>query len=381
MKRRQYIVSLPLLGSAGCLRRTRDYRDNSTSHTELPTSSTSFHISWDRPFSSAEQDYRLDDITQGHDGGIAGVGTRGDYTWLLKTDRRGHKEWETVIDTNRRPGQFHVITQAADNEYLIGGVKKEAGTRFDRSIGGWIARIDDEGKEIWARTFEPGKDGSFYSVQTLHRVAEDEYIATGRRESYKSRRDSVWVLRFDGEGTQLWQRFYGANVSSHTALVRDESSYLLGGSSGAPEGAWLSSIDDGMIKWQVLLGRNNLTGFLDLSGLPNGGVMAVGSFDDGEETYPFVAQIGSDGKPTYQSYYGEHSDGRFTTITQMGHGYIITGSTSDDESGLLRLAPDGEQLGYSVLEGEITSLWPVSATEVILAVKRESRARLVMMSE
>ncbi|MCD4841015.1 MAG: PKD domain-containing protein [Methanosarcinales archaeon] len=151
--------------------------------------------------------------------------------------------------------QLYSLQQTFDGGYILGGDTRSFGTG---SSDFWLVKIDNNGIELWNRTFGGANHESAHSVQ---QTSDGGFImagVTGSTYSY-----DCWLVKTDTEGVEMWNRkivrpnYYN---SPYSILQSPDGGYIIAGKTGSAgteyySDMWLASIDsDGYVQWEMTFG-------------------------------------------------------------------------------------------------------------------------------
>jgi hypothetical protein len=162
-----------------------------------------------------------------------------DY-WVVKLDRKGKIEWQRTLG-GENADILKSVEQTKDGGYILGGYSNspESGAKTEKGYGRgdyWIVKLDKDGQAEWQK--ELGGEGDD-QICTVHQTADGDIIAAGNSGSEttgnksKSNRNGMdfWLVKFDSQGTILWQETYDTGKADMlTSLVENpDHSMLIGG--------------------------------------------------------------------------------------------------------------------------------------------------------
>jgi hypothetical protein len=126
---------------------------------------------------------------------------------------------------------------------MVAGVTTEGGYKDDQA---WILRLNPKGDLVWQRTIGGKKTDNAWAVIKKDSAHYAVVIATS---SFGSGSTDAWIICFDINGRQKWERIYGGKLwdrPTSAALTKD-GALLIGGytttKGGGFEDFWLLRLD------------------------------------------------------------------------------------------------------------------------------------------
>jgi len=117
--------------------------------------------------------------------------------WLLKVDEKGEVIWEKPVGKGQE-NRFYEMAALNDQTIVASGIK-------DGRL--WMVKFDTDGEIIWDKTMVAVPMGS---VQGMKINAKNEIFITGNTvKSGDTRKDNIYVVKFDGSGKHIWGHEYG----------------------------------------------------------------------------------------------------------------------------------------------------------------------------
>jgi hypothetical protein len=174
---------------------------------------------WNRTYGGTKGD-NGGSVQQTKDGGYIFTGVSSSYgvehehkqtIWLVKTDEKGDKEWNTTFGEGY-VNRGYSVEQTTDGGYIVGGVDAD---------GGCIIKTDSHGNLQWKSSFYE------YDCFVIHSVQQTEdggYILTGTSgEGYFVAMD-LYLIKVDQYGDVQWVKIFGeAKYCEYGNCVRQTS--------------------------------------------------------------------------------------------------------------------------------------------------------------
>ncbi len=166
------------------------------------------NLLWERAFGDDVTGY-FDQGQQTADGGYVWSGTHSQYLRILKIDEDGNTLWEKKTACDRETAVLQ-IQQTADGGYIIGADIFQIG-RISPLPG--IIKTDADGNKLWEQTFDIADECLMNSIQ---QTRDGGYILGGALSSAlgSSNPDTMWLLKTDPNGKQLWYQKYDGNIQN-----------------------------------------------------------------------------------------------------------------------------------------------------------------------
>lgn len=238
--------------------------------------------------------------------------------WILKTDAQGAKQWDARFGGTDAE-QLSVIQQTFDGGYIIGGFSN-SGKDGDKSQDNrgyydyWIVKTDVNGSKQWDKRFGGSAYDQLYQVlQTSDggyllggASQSDTDAGGGKSQDNIGNGNDYWIVKINSSGTKQWDKVFGGDSY-------DEMTDML----STPDGGYL------------LFGQSSSSAGYDVSDASRGGK----DF--------WLIKIDANGTKQWDKRYGGDASEYANKILQTSDGgYILSGSTTSNESG------DVSQPGY-----------------------------------
>lgn len=157
---------------------------------------------WERVYGEHRQD-QLYAMVEAAEGGFLMTGAKyrsvGNTVilWLLKTDSRGHVQWQRHFKDDVGQGARGIsLVRAPGGGYVIAGERRTS--IHETGSDGWVIKVDENGEIEWTQRFVGDRAERLYSVVAL---PAGGYLLTGRMEAYCPIDGEVWWGRLAADGS------------------------------------------------------------------------------------------------------------------------------------------------------------------------------------
>lgn len=255
---------------------------------------------WNRTYrDTIDEFYSIEDtIDNGYIlAGKAEVKTGHGDAWIIKTDTNGNELWNRTFGSYLTRGYItpiiqtddcaYSVHQTADKGYILAG---NAGS------AAWLIKTDENGNELWNRTYENGETSKFYSV---HPANNGDYIIAGYTIKQAPAPNQPWdnwdgwVVKTDSRGNEIWNKTFDWGDyfdSFYSIQLSQDGGIILAGGNDANV-AWLVKTDsNGNELWNRTF---NWAYFSSVQPTTAGGYILVGQKDD--SNYAAVMEVDADG--------------------------------------------------------------------------------------
>jgi hypothetical protein len=167
--------------------------------------------------------------------GESGYGVRSRDAWILKLDTAGTVVWERVYDVPIN-NSLAIETVATSMAPAPGGGVVVAGYGDATEQDAWVIHLDADGTKVW--DFTIGEPQSTFPWRTgidkAHAIRETPdggYLVVGETSGYGGSASDFLVMKLDGSGSVLWQRYYGdlQTERGHAVAVTDDGGLVVAG--------------------------------------------------------------------------------------------------------------------------------------------------------
>jgi len=302
---------------------------------------------WNRSFGGKKWDWG-GKVQQTSDGGyiIAGFtqsyGAGWEDCWLIKTDPKGNEVWNKTFGGSYMD-YFYSVKQTPDNGYIAAGFTTSFGSGgFD----GWLIKTDDQGNELWNRTFGWEGDDLFKSVD---QTPDGGYILSGETTFYiPPYNQAVWLVKTDSNGTIEWDKTYLDTkfkfLRATCEIQRMSDGYIIAGygeqydSDSEDMDFFLLKTDlDGEMKWCKTFGRSSDDKAWEAYQTTDGGCIMAGHTKSYIQTTDnvWLIKTNKNGKKQWSRIIGGNHDDFALSVQQTSDGgYIVAGATMSYGNGV-----------------------------------------------
>ena len=191
------------------------------------------NIIWSKTFGTPTNDHSFCTIQTSDNGYIYGAHSRffgiGDASKILiKTDINGTYQWSKYYDQSNDASFYDYQIAPDGNIYAVG--LEINGTDQDFSV----TKLDQNGNLIWSKRYAGANNETGNSIEIL---SNGDLFVSGTSNSFGSGGNDLFISKLDGNGDEIWTKFYGGALSDeliqHTIdpLKLNETSgklYLIG---------------------------------------------------------------------------------------------------------------------------------------------------------
>ena len=147
------------------------------------------------------------EVHQTSDGGFIMIGRTWSFgigidMYAVKTDSNGNPVWsKTYGGTNEESGSS--VRELPDGSFIMcGGTSSFGATGSDV----WLVKTDSSGDMLWTKRYGGGDQDICISVL---QTSDKGFIIAAHKNSAKSDRGDIWIIKTDSLGDSLWTRTYG----------------------------------------------------------------------------------------------------------------------------------------------------------------------------
>lgn len=304
-------------------------------------------IIWSKTFGEQGDD-EFYSVQQTADGGYVVTGySSDDALWLVRTDAYGNTVWDRRFGGGAMSAEGRSVGQTADGGFIV------AGTWYSSSGGNnvYLLKTDANGDEEWSKTFYgPDADKGACVQQTV----DGGYIVVGTTASEGAGYSDVWLIKTTSAGVKEWSKTYGGSQEDEGTCVQqtEDGGYVIAGMTGSYGAgrydAWVIRTDpDGTELWNRTFGATWYDYANGVVQTPDGGFVVTGEYFTSERGSDlWLLKVDQSGSLVWERKFGgaEYDSGSSVELTQDG-GYVVVGTTTtagDQDVYLVRTGADGE---------------------------------------
>jgi len=319
---------------------------------------------WTKTFGGAADDQAVA-IQQTSDGGYIVLGSTQSYgsgqldTWLVKIDENGDEIWNKTFGGPANDGAVS-IQQTNDRGYIFAGLTKSFGAGGEDF---WLVKTDSIGNEIWSKTFGGTADDR---AQYVEQLSDGGYIVTGGTYSFNNGNGDVWLIKTDENGNEIWNRTHGGSGDEKAYSVHQTSDggYVLAGYTDPFRNLKFDILlfrtdGNGNEIWSRTFGGTNIENAYSCELTNDGGYLLAGytkSFGNGQDDI-WLIKTDDDGNEEWNKTFGGTGvDYNYSVQQTKDGGYIISGFTNSKGNGgfdiwFIKTAENGEEVWNQTIGG------------------------------
>ncbi|MBE3136558.1 MAG: hypothetical protein IMZ43_04075 [Thermoplasmata archaeon] len=258
--------------------------------------------------------------------------------WLIKTDNNGNEIWNKTYG-GKNWDEGYSVQQTTDGGYIIIGATYSFGAGF---WDVWLIKTNDNGDMIWNKTFGGLSNEWGYSVQ---QTTDDGYIVIATTYSFEPG-TAVWLIKTDSNGNMMWDKIFGGMAADSGRFVQQttDGGYIITGevaSFGTGIGeVWLIKTDgNGDKVWDRIFGGAEYSIGYSVQQTADGGYIITGEkliqiTPNTSTGDVWLIKTDSNGEMVWNRTFGEEEYDTGYSVQQTNDGgYIITGRTTSYGAG------------------------------------------------
>jgi hypothetical protein len=307
------------------------------------------NLIWEKTFGGEKEDV-LKSIQKSDDRGylITGwtnsygnkeVDTYGEITfdiWLLKIDNNGTEIWNKTYGFGGHEKSFSIL-QTHNNSYIING---NTNSYSSGGYDAWILKVNHNGDVLWSTTIGGLQDDYLSSIE---QTSDNGYIASGWTTSFGVVIENMWLLKLDKDGNEEWNITYKSESANYGFSVKEttDKGFLIAGKIFSSKknyfDAWLLKTNfTGNITWSKIYEHEFGTEFILMQEMNDGTYTILGNYDINNKNRSdiWLLKIDNEGIKQFDKFYhGSKFEQGFSINLTPDNGLIITGQTTSFGTG------------------------------------------------
>ncbi len=275
--------------------------------------------------------------------------------WLLKIKPSGDTLWTKTYGKTAAIEKFSAIQPTSDGNFILAGYIQTSENIMSPSSG-WLVKVNNDGDTIWTRSYGNEDCRNAFSAITLS--VDGNFLIAGSTENIVNRTVKGWLVKINQDGDTIWTKTYeGLSGGWFTSIQTDSNEYIMiVGFAWTDEdlgNGWvLKANPDGTILWSRTFGGGGYDDFAAIQSIDNGCFLIVGSTSPNSTSRcdGWIVKIKPNGDSLWmRTYDAGFGDDWFNNIQSTRDGnFIIAGAkgspTTSDDGWLLKINPDGDTL-------------------------------------
>ncbi len=244
---------------------------------------------------------------------------------VIKTDDRGNIEWTYIPSRDCWTWGDRVIQETSDGGFVIvGTLEYEDSSNCDV----YLIRLNSMGVEVWNKTFGGGHRDFGDSI---YPTSDGGFIITGGTYSFSPSEMSLWIIKTDSNGNEIWNKTFGDDSSTRGFSIQQTSGdggYIITGEKSYREGGWVIKTDEyGNMIWNITIKECEVIYSVDQT---NDGGYILGSVSGAPfivEGDLYLIKVDSNGKIKWIKHYGRKNyfEGGYCVRATSDDGFIVVG--------------------------------------------------------
>lgn len=315
--------------------------DTAQENNQQDSTSSAPEIVWTKTFGGVADEQAVS-VQQTNDSGFIILGSTRSFghgqsdAWLIKIDTNGNATWRKTFGGPETDGPVSV-QQTRDNGYVFTGLTYSYGNGDGDC---WVVKTDENGNELWNKTY----GGADYDrAQSIIQISGGGYVITGGTYSYGDAEGDIWLIKIDENGGEIWNRTFGGpgDQKAYTVQQTADGGYIVAGftdpSNDLRFDILLIKVDNsGNQIWRKTFGGSDTDNAYSCQVTNDGGCILAGytkSTGNGQEDIWLIKTDASGNEVWNKIFGGTGNDITYSARQTSDGGYIIGGFTNSKGSG------------------------------------------------
>jgi hypothetical protein len=262
--------------------------------------------------------------------------------------------WEKTYGGSSDDRAFFAVP--AGDGYLVVGSSRSI---IANTTVGWVLKLDENGNEIWNKTFLEG-----FGMEIRYAVnLTDGFLLVGN-QFLVSGGVNGYVAKIDNQGNLLWQTFLGGgSLNKLFSGIATTDGFVVFGLTQSNDNnssvAWVAKLNGyGNVVWNETYGQPNETA-LRSGVLAQDGDYVVAGYTDlpNVHNYDFyLLKIHPDGSLVWNKTYGGVQSEKAYSMTKVADGYVLVGEvesqTTSTDAWVLKVDENGNKIWDRTVGGK-----------------------------
>ena len=296
---------------------TRSFGEGKLNNIFIVKTNKNGYTQWRKTYGGTFDD-EGSEVIKTSDGGYAIAGSSESYKgkaqydfYLLKTDSKGNKQWDTGFG-GRYAERCYSLIETEDGGYLMAGSTITYGARGSDY---WVVKTDEEGNMLWNETY--GGDGDDI-CRSVIKTRDGDYLLAGYTDSFGDPGQGAYLVKINETGSTLWTRTSGGIYDDYVHdVIRAEGGggFVFVGSTtsygAGEESFWMTKTDsEGHEEWNYSSDGDYDEIAYSVEQSENGNFLMTGftsSYGDGGKDF-WIVEINKEGKEVSKNAFGSGDD-------------------------------------------------------------------------
>ena len=254
--------------------------------------------------------------------------------FLLLSQEAPSIAWKRIYGGKKSETAHDVISTFVGQIVVVGETTSPPASNTD----GLMLLLQANGDTLFERTF--GGDGDDV-IEAVVQTYDGNFVLAGHSNSFGQGRSDAWVLKVNGRGDTLWQKFLGSKGDDEfKAILQTSDGHLVAVGSTSENGredTWVYKMyDDGELIWEQTFGNRGLDKATTIVEGKDGNYAVAGITSAGKGSrniWLFI--LSKEGKPLYHQIFGSRQwEEVYGLVSTADGGYALAGYTKVNTAGL-----------------------------------------------
>lgn len=271
--------------------------------------------------------------------------------WLIKTDAKGNKQWETNLTIKGKNDNIAVVAQTSDGGYILLTTTNSYGKGyFKYSWLSYLIKMSSNGTEQWNRTF--GKDifvdffrQEIKGNETIYGAKKYDYansVQETQDRGYILAGSNAMLFKISADGNEEWNATIEGRKDEQVSSIQqtEDGGYILTGRT--PQNATYGDIfliktdDSGKKQWNRTFGGVKDESVADIEMTSDGGYLLAGrtsSYGSGNFDAWLIKTDENGDEQWNRTFGGNRTDQASSVYQTRDGGYIVSARTNSYGAG------------------------------------------------